>query len=315
MGNPGNVGELSGFGAGGVGVDRICGSVDYEYRIGKYEVTGAQYTEFLNAVGGVDTYGLYNGFMDFHSSASRIEQYVGNGTVENPYRYRVADDWANRPVNFVSWGDAARFCNWLTNGQPTGFQDAITTEDGSYTLNGAILNADLYAVTRRADARYVIPNEDEWYKAAFYDPDRNRYWEYPTQSDSPPGNALESPDTGNNANYYITDYAAGDPHYITLVGQFEASASPWGTYDQGGNVAEWLEDNEWWHGEVSGRKWFGGHYAGGSAGMWAADRRWNSDAGLETQYDGFRIAEVPEPGTVSLLALAGLAALSRRRYA
>ena len=36
------------------------------------------------------------------------------------YTYSVAADWANRPVNYVSWGDAARFANWLHNGQPTG---------------------------------------------------------------------------------------------------------------------------------------------------------------------------------------------------
>ena len=114
------------------------------------------------------------------------------------------------------------------------------------------------------------------------------------------------------SHYYITDYAAGDPYYITMVGQFEASVSPFGTYDQGGNVAEWIEDNEWWVGEVSGRKWAGGHYAGGLTGLWAADRRWNSDAALEEQYRGFRIAEIPEPATLSLLALGGLAMIHRR---
>ena len=47
VGNPGNTGELSGEGAGGVGRDRICGDVDYVYDIGKFEVTAGQYTEFL----------------------------------------------------------------------------------------------------------------------------------------------------------------------------------------------------------------------------------------------------------------------------
>ena len=41
-------------------MDRICGSVGYNYNIGKYEVTAGQYTEFLNAVARTDTYGLYN---------------------------------------------------------------------------------------------------------------------------------------------------------------------------------------------------------------------------------------------------------------
>lgn len=79
-------------------------------------------------------------------------------------------DSVNKPIGYISWGDAARFANWLTNGQPTGMQGAGTTETGSYTLNGAMTNTALQAVTRNANARYVVPTENEWYKAAYYDP-------------------------------------------------------------------------------------------------------------------------------------------------
>jgi len=51
VGNPGNPDDTHGEGYGGV---------DYEYRIGKFEVTAGQYTEFLNAVAATDTYALYN---------------------------------------------------------------------------------------------------------------------------------------------------------------------------------------------------------------------------------------------------------------
>ena len=65
VGNAGNAGELSGASVpGGYGPDRICGSVGYNYNIGKYEVTAAQYTAFLNAVAATDTYGLYSTGMD-----------------------------------------------------------------------------------------------------------------------------------------------------------------------------------------------------------------------------------------------------------
>src|SRR3990172_7464768 len=84
------------------------------------------------------------------------------------YTYSVASDWANRPVNYVSWGDAARFTNWLTNGQPTGPQNVLTTEDGSYSLNGATSLEALMAVARKPDAKYVIPTKDEWYKVAYH---------------------------------------------------------------------------------------------------------------------------------------------------
>ena len=59
VGNVGNSGQLAGQGVpGGFGPNRISGAVDYGYHIGTYEVTAGQYTDFLNAVGGVDTYGL-----------------------------------------------------------------------------------------------------------------------------------------------------------------------------------------------------------------------------------------------------------------
>ena len=115
VGNPGNAGELSGAGAGGWGPDRICGAVDYVYRIGTFEVTAGQYTEFLNAVAATDTYGLYNTAMLSSNRGCKIRQTGSPGG----YAYLVdADgddledtDWVDRPVNYVSWGDAARFSN------------------------------------------------------------------------------------------------------------------------------------------------------------------------------------------------------------
>ena len=43
--------------------DFIGGGVNYNYQIGTYEVTGSQYTEFLNAKAASDPYGLYNTYM------------------------------------------------------------------------------------------------------------------------------------------------------------------------------------------------------------------------------------------------------------
>ncbi len=174
VGHPGNDGELSGAGAGGLGPDRICGAVDYAYNIGMYEVTAGQYTEFLNAVAETDTYLLYNTEMWPGSYGCKIEQSGSSGS----YSYSVSPDWADRPVNYVSWGDATRFANWLHNGQPTGAQDLTTTEDGSYFLNGAMTNEQLLEVVRKSNATWVIPSEDEWYKAAYYD--GGVYYDYPT---------------------------------------------------------------------------------------------------------------------------------------
>jgi len=116
VGNPGNTDDTHGDGYGGV---------DYEYNIGKYEVTAGQYTEFLNAVAATDTYGLYTSSMWSSTEGCKIWRTGLAGS----YTYGVADNRADRPVNYISWGDAARFCNWLHNGQPTGAQDLTTTED------------------------------------------------------------------------------------------------------------------------------------------------------------------------------------------
>jgi formylglycine-generating enzyme required for sulfatase activity len=82
---------------------------------------------------------------------------------------------ADKPITYVSWGDAARFSNWLHNGQP-GLggpavpQNSDSTEDGAYRLNGAVTDAALNAVTRSDGAKWFLPTEDEWYKAAYHQP-------------------------------------------------------------------------------------------------------------------------------------------------
>jgi len=308
VGNPGNTGKLSGSGAGGYGPDRICGAVNYKYTIGTYEVTAGQYTEFLNAVAQTDTYGLYNTSMWSSSLGCKIQRIDSGGS----YTYSVAADWANRPVNYVSWGDAARFINWLTNGQLTGPQGPATTEDGSYFLNGATTDVELLAVTREPNALYVIPTEDEWCKAAYHKNDgaTGNYWDYPTATDTVPDNNLLNPDLGNNANFYISsgDFTIGSPYYRTQVGEFEESESPYGTFDQGGNVWEWNET------AIDGTRGVrGGSFARVATNMHRASH-FNDEPTNEYSDVGFRVATVPEPATIALLLIGSvLTALVHRR--
>jgi formylglycine-generating enzyme required for sulfatase activity len=99
VGNPGNIGELSGASAGGYGPDRICGAVGYSFNMGKFEVTAGQYMQFLNAVATTDTYGLYKAEMWTDPTyGCRIAR---DGTLGS-YSYSVSSDWANRPVTYVS---------------------------------------------------------------------------------------------------------------------------------------------------------------------------------------------------------------------
>ncbi len=172
------------------------GSVDYAYNIGKYEVTAGQYCEFLNKVAGVDTYGLYDTGMWSSPAGCKIERYAGSGTTADPYQYRVASDYANRPVNVVSFWDSCRFANWLQNGQPSGVQDSATTEDGAYTLTAQGMTKN--TITRNSDWQWAVAGENEWYKAAYYDPATGGYYDYPTGSNTAPGQDLNDV-SGNNA--------------------------------------------------------------------------------------------------------------------
>ena len=190
VGDPGNAADTTGY-----------GSVPYAYQMGKYDVTIGQYCQFLNAVAKTDAYGVYDSGM-----ATNIPS-IGIARIGSPgsYSYWVGgsnDQGPDCPIFNVTWGDAARFCNWLQNGQPTGPQGTGTTETGAYALNGATTSSALLSVTRNAGAKYFIPSENEWYKAAYYKGGGTNagYWAYPTQSDTVPSNVLSTTDT-NSANY------------------------------------------------------------------------------------------------------------------
>ena len=72
-----------------------------------------------------------------------------------PTRSPAASSPVRRPIvrTRVTWGDAARFCNWLQNGQPTG---AKGRHDGNRGIHAQRrdTNAALMAVTRNAGAAY-----------------------------------------------------------------------------------------------------------------------------------------------------------------
>jgi formylglycine-generating enzyme required for sulfatase activity len=293
--------------------------VAYAYSIGKYEVTAGQYCAFLTAKAATDTYGLYNTNMDtaVSSYGCNIKRTGSSGS----YAYTVASDWANRPVNYVSWGDSVRFANWLTNGQGNG-----STETGAYSLNGAMTNAELMAVVVPSQAKrttwsngakpyFLLTSENEWYKAAYYDPAKTGgagYWDYPTSSNTAPGQDMADV-SGNNANYYTGSgiYPIDSGKYTTVVGQFQKSESPYGTFDQGGNVWEWNEAIL--YGSSRGVRGGSFHSQDDGYALRASYRSYVNAPPYEYNLIGFRVSEVPEPATLSLLALGGLTMLRRRK--
>ena len=292
VGDPENVGETQSQGT--------FGSVADTYRIGKYEVTNGQYIEFLSAVATTtDPNGLYS------SDMSGIER---TGSAPYSYGAKGSDpNWLGRPVNYVSWYDTLRFANWLHNGQPTGAQGTLTTEDGAYDMSLGV------NPVRKPGATAFLPSEDEWYKAAYYKGGSTNagYWDYPTQSDTAP--TAEVPagtDMVNGSASYAN--VIGSPYYMTEVGAYDAKPSdgPYGTFDQGGNMWEWNE--ALLYGSARGLR--GGSIFINSDGLRATYRDGLTPSN-ETYDIGFRVASVPEPSTALLttLGLFGLLAARLRR--
>jgi formylglycine-generating enzyme len=288
VGDAGNAADSTGYGA-----------VSYSFDIGKYEITAGQYCEFLNAVAPTDNYALYT---NMDASSYYLSCNIIRTGASGSYHYSVASNWANRPVSCVNWSDVARFCNWLQNGQKTYAQDPLTTENGSYTLNGIMNAATLLNITRNPDAHFFIPTENEWYKAAYYDPNKGGnnvagYWLYPTKSDTAPSNIVSSAGT-NNANFFANgNWSLDAPYYRTEVGAFADSASAYGTFDQGGNVQE-LND-----GVIGSSRGVRGGSIDYTVVKLQSTYQENAAPNYNSANVGFRIVYVPEPSTIISLLI------------
>jgi sulfatase modifying factor 1 len=276
IGNPGNLPDTT-------GTPNPAGSVSTTYRIGTYE-TSEQMIEKANTLGGLLITKTTRG--------------------------------ADQPATSVSWNEAARFVNWLntSTGSTPAYKFASQPGDAGYSASADILlwtpsdagynPSNLY---RNSLARYFLPNVDEWYKAAYYNPTSSLYYDYPTGSDSAP-TPVASGTTGGTAVY---NSQAG-PADITFAG----GLSPYGTMGQGGNVYEWEEtDFDLVNGPIVGsapRGVRGGTW-GSNSNFLSSSNRLSISTTSEINSIGFRVASTPEPSTLFLAVMASVGLLLRRR--
>ena len=279
VGNAGKAADTSDGDGGTSGIQRY-GAVSYTYNIGKYEVTNSQYVDFLNAKAVTDTYSLYNTNMSDYG--------ITRANTSGSYNYSVTGGLGNRPVVYVNWFDAARFSNWLGNGQGSG-----DTETGAYNLLGAVAGT---GISVQPGAQVWIPSEDEWYKAAYFNGGTSTYSLYP-----------------NGQNSITTADANYSSSASKNVGSYSGDPSSYGTFDQGGNVWEW--NDAIISGSMRGARggcWDNFNHLD-EVGLRSSSRFASSDPAGENNIRGFRVASVPEPSCLVLTMFASGMMLTRRK--
>lgn len=279
IGSPGNAADETLFSSNN-------GAVDYEYRIGKFEIS---------------------------------EQMIDKANALSDLRLTKANRGPNRPASDLSWFEAARFVNWLNTS--SGFSPAYKFLETEVVIGrGTVVTEyefelwepddpgfDVSNQFRNSLANYVLPSRDEWYKAAYFNPDSEVYYNFATGSDMAPL-AVASGTAPGTAVYKQFGVSAG-PADIMLAG----GPSPNGTIGQSGNVGELIEsefdginDNSTFDREFRGGDWGTQSFALSSSGSGGGlgDISF-SNAGIRVV--GLRI---PEPSSLAVLLMFSLSSVS-----
>ncbi len=236
VGNPGNADYTYELFPGGP--TRSVGGVNNRYRIAVTEITNTQWAEFTNAITPhLDSIGGWGS--DF--APSLTFNFVGGLPV---FAARSGEE--NYPAR-MGWRWAARYCNWLHNGKAL---TADAFESGAYDASTFGIEVGEFGFQEYTDqssrsdgARFWIPSEDEWVKAAYYDPNRfgegqGGYWQFPGMNEDPL--VVAPPDQGGETNAGGQDYEG--PGEIPFdVGSYQNAASYYGVLDSSGGHQEWSE--------------------------------------------------------------------------
>jgi formylglycine-generating enzyme required for sulfatase activity len=274
IGNPGNAADTTGF-----------GSVGYHYNMGKYEIS---------------------------------RDMIDKANIEGALAITTASYLGDKPAAGISWMEAAKFVNWL---------NAITGNAVAYKFNtsGALqlwrpTDAGYNAsnLFRNNLSKYFLPSENEWYKAAFGNPSGGWY-AYPGGSNTMPI-PVASGTSPNTAVYNQPGNGNNGPTSVYNAGGLSA----FGTMAQGGNITELMENgfdgvNDYTFEQRTIRDfpWYSYDpgFTSNTPEEWESSyRSYLLDPFAESNSIGFRVAMIPEPSSLSLLALSGVVvALGRRR--
>lgn len=277
VGNPGNGPDSSMY----TNLDQ--GSVDYTYRMGSYEVS----EDMINKANSAGSLGITKDTRG-----------------------------ANKPATSITWFEAARFVNYLnvTSGYAPAYKFSVQPGESGYSVNSPNLiwssldaGYDLNNLFRNSNAKYFLPSEDEWYKAAYYS-GTGTYYLYPTGSDTPPTAVASGTAEGTAVSYG----PATGPADVTSAG----GLSPYGTMGQGGNAFEWMETQ--FHAPNNSpseaRVQRGGSWYFVLTGMRSVARGDLNDPFWGNDTAGFRVASIPEPSGLALTMLfSGMMLIRRRR--
>ena len=286
---------------------RAVGGVDYEYRMAKTEVTNGQWLAFVRA------YAPYVS-NDEQANSAFTGAVVFNGRDANNIPvYSLDERLINTPAG-VTWRYAARYCNWLNNDmrltRDAFANGAYDTSTFTFQPNSWVFNDQR---TRSPGARFWIPSESEWVKAAYFDPNRfgpgkPGYWRYPNGQDTPlvggfpgqPGAQSSGP----------LEYTGGTAFDIP-VGSYPTVNHPWGLLDVSGGAAEWTEGID---PEVPLRIVRGSGTGSGFFAAWWDDINFSQAAGPNGHGPGFRIATVvPAPASALVFLTISSWGVGRRK--
>ena len=255
-----------------------AGSVAYTYSMGKYEIS----RDVVNKAN--------------LSGAFGVQMFV----FADPDR-----NTGKKPAAGVSWYEAARFVNFLNtiSGNTAAYKFDLNGNFQLWTVSDAGYNPN--NLFRNSLAKYFLPSNDEWYKSAYGSP-QGTWFDYPTGSDLAPTSV--SGGTNSDTAVYGQDIIAD----VDNAGGLSA----YGTMAQGGNLREWMETawdkvNDAAHEDrtIRGGPWYNPVRNLDSSNRFAAVPE------MEENRNGFRVAMVPEPSSLSLLLAGGavFAAARRRR--